>query len=305
MSRALWKGAISFGLVHIPVELHPAEQRHGMSFSMLDKRDLSPVGYKRVSKKTGKEVAWEQIVKGYEYEKDRYVVLSDEDFRRANVEATQTVDIASFVPASDIPPQFFETPYYLVPTERGKKVYALLRDTLKNAKKVAVAQVVIRTTPHLAAVIPEGQVLLLNTLRYVNELRAVDGLSLPAASGKTAGVSAKEAELARKLVEDMSEPWKPGQFVNTYTHDLMKRIEEKIKAGQTEVITEPEEGKPAQRSADIIDLTTLLQQSLAGKTRTSKSARSEKADDTAQTKVRPRKAHAAPVRPPAARRKRA
>jgi DNA end-binding protein Ku len=308
MSRALWKGAISFGLVYIPVELHPAEQRKEMSFSMLDKRDFSPVGYRRYNKKTGKEVAWDDIVKGYEYEKDRYVVVSDEDFRRANVEASQTVDIAAFVPATDIPPQFFETPYYLVPTERGKKVYALLRDTLKQAKKVAVAQVVIRTTPHLAAVIPIGPVLVLNTLRYASEMRGIDDLSLPGESPRASGVTAKEAELARKLVDDMSEAWKPAQFVNTYTRDLMKRIEEKISSGQTHEITAPEEAPAAPRGSNVIDLTTLLQRSLEGKGRRASREQAASAIDIRQApRKRPRKAAATTAHPraSAARRKRA
>ena len=146
MARSLWKGAISFGLVNIPVELFPAEERKGFQFSMLDKRDFSPVGYKRYSKKSGKEVEWGNIVKGYEYEKDQYVVLSDEDFRRANVKASRTIDIKAFVPATEIPPQYYETPYYLAPTDRGEKVYALLRETLRATGRVAVAQVVIRTT---------------------------------------------------------------------------------------------------------------------------------------------------------------
>ena len=130
MPRAIWKGAITFGLVHVPVELYPAEERREFKFSMLDKRDFSPVGYKRYSKKTGKEVEWSDVVKGYEYEKDQYVVLSDEDFRRANVKASQTIEIETFVPGAEVPPQFYETPYYLVPTKSGEKVYALLRQSL-------------------------------------------------------------------------------------------------------------------------------------------------------------------------------
>ena len=157
MPRTLWKGAITFGLVNIPVELYPAEDRKSFQFSMLDKRDLSPVGYKRYNKTTGKEVEWQNIVKGYEYEKDQYVVLSDEDFKRANVKATQTIDIRAFVGADEIPVEYFETPYYLAPDKRGAKVYALLRATLKSTQRIAVAQVVIRTTQHLAAVIPDGR----------------------------------------------------------------------------------------------------------------------------------------------------
>src|SRR5215470_15310444 len=148
MARALWKGAITFGLVNVPVELYPAEDRKTFQFSMLDKRDLSPIGFKRYSKTTGKEVDWQNVVKGYEYEKDQYVVLSDEDFKRANVKASQTIEIDSFVPAGQIPPEFFETPYYLAPTERGQKVYALLRETLRATARAGIGQVVIRTAQH-------------------------------------------------------------------------------------------------------------------------------------------------------------
>ena len=169
MARAIWKGMISFGLVTVPVELFPASQSHQLSFSMLDKRDFSPVGYKRYNKNTGAEVAWNDIVKGYEYEKDQYVVMSEEDFRRANVQQARSVDISTFVDAQSIPPQYFETPYYLVPGERGQKVYALLRETMRETGKVGVGQVVIRTTHHLAAVAPVDEALMMITLRYSND----------------------------------------------------------------------------------------------------------------------------------------
>lgn len=272
MARALWKGAITFGLVHVPVELYPAEERREFKFSMLDKRDLSPVGYKRYSKKSGKEVAWNDVIKGYEYEKDHYVVLSDEDFRRANVKASQTIDIQTFVPAGEIPAQYYETPYYLVPGAHGEKVYALLREALRSSGRAAIAEVVIRTTQHLALVTPSGRLLLLITLRYPDELRDIKGLSLPAEGLKAAGVTAKEVELAKRLVADMSEHWKPAEFHNTYHEDLMRRIHEKIKAGQTKEITQPEKGEAtAPRSAEIIDLAALLRQSL-GKEGTSRKA---------------------------------
>ena len=263
MARALWKGAITFGLVNIPVELHPAEDRKAFQFSMLDKRDFSPVGYKRYSKKSGKEVDWQNIVKGYEYEKDQYVVLSDEDFRRANVKATQTIEIRAFVDVDEIPPEYFETPYYLAPDKRGQKVYALLRETLKSTHRVAVAQVVIRTTPHLAAVMPNGRALMLVTLRYQDELRPMKDLDLPAESLKAVGVNPRELDLAKRLVADMTERWDPSEFKDTYHEDLMARIKEKIKLGQTREITKPEsEGKAAPRSAEVIDLAALLKQSL-------------------------------------------
>jgi len=263
MARAMWKGAISFGLVNIPVQLYPAEDRKAFQFSMLDKRDMSPVGYKRYSKATGKEVEWANIVKGYEYEKDQYVVLSDEDFKRANVKATQTIDIVRFVGADEIAVEFFETPYYLAPEKRGEKAYALLRETLKSTHRVAIAQVVIRTTQHLAAVLPNGRALMLMTLRYQDELRPMKDLDLPPESAKAAGVSPKEVDLAKRLVDDMTERWNPAEFKDTYHQDLMARIKEKIKLGQTEEITkaEPEE-KGARRSAEVIDLAALLKQSL-------------------------------------------
>ena len=263
MPRVLWKGAISFGLVHIPVELYPAEERKEFKFSMLDKRDFSPVGYKRYSKSSGKEVEWSNIVKGYEYEKDQYVVLSDEDFRRANVKASQTIDIEAFVPAGEISPQYFETPYYLVPTERGQKVYALLRETLRSTGRIAVAQVVIRTAQHLAAVVPAGKVLMLNTLRYADELRTTKDFALPAEGLKGAHVTSKEVDLAKRLIDDMTEHWKAGEFKHTYHQDLMRRIKEKIKKGETKQITAPDaEESEAPRSAQVIDLAALLKESL-------------------------------------------
>ena len=263
MARSLWKGAITFGLVNIPVELFPAEERKGFAFSMLDKRDFSPVGYKRYSKKSGKEVEWADIVKGYEYEKNQYVVLSDEDFRRANVKASRTIDIKAFVPMAEVPAQFYETPYYLAPADRGEKVYALLRETLRSTGRVAVAQVVIRTAQHLAAVVPVGRALMLITMRYADELRGSSGFELPAEGLKHAGVTPKEVDLAKRLIDDMTEHWNPAEFKDTYHEDLMRRIHEKVKSGETKEITKPggdEANEP--RSAQVIDLAALLKQSL-------------------------------------------
>lgn len=264
MARAIWKGAITFGLVSIPVELHSAEEKREFKLAMIDKRDFSPVGYKRYSKKSGKEVPWDAVVKGYEYEKGDYVVLSDEDFRRANPQASQAIEIQAFVPADEVPAEYFETPYYLVPTKPGQKVYALLRETLRETGRIAIAQVVIRTVQHLAAVVPVGRALMLNTMRYSDELRAAEELALPAEGLKGVRVTAKEAELAKRLVADMAEHWKPGEFKNTYHQDLMRRIREKIKAGETKAIIEAEKGEQiaAPRTAKVIDLAALLQQSL-------------------------------------------
>jgi DNA end-binding protein Ku len=262
MARPLWKGAISFGLVNVPVEVYPADQSHALSFSMLDKRDFAPVGFKRYNKKSGKEVPWGEVVKGYEYDKGQYVVLTDEDFRRANVKASQTIEIETFVPASSIPAPYFETPYYLVPSERGQKAYTLLRDALAHEDKIGVGQVVIRTKQHLVALIPDGPALMMNVLRYANEVRDTEGLSLPPKSAKSAGVSERELQLAERLIDDMSGPWKPEQFKDTYHQDLMHRIEEKIKKGETKELTEPEKEAGGRKKAEVIDLMEALKQSI-------------------------------------------
>jgi DNA end-binding protein Ku len=265
MARGLWKGAISFGLVNVPVELFSAEKRSSeLDLTMLDKRDLAPVGYKRYNKSSGEDVPWAEIVKGYEYEDGKYVVLSDEDFRRANVEAAKTVDIQAFVDASDIAPLFFETPYYLSPGKRGEKAYALLRDALRKSGKAGIATVVIRTRQYLAAVLPQEDVLVMNTLRYADELKQPEDLALPA-SALHAKASAKEIDMALRLIDDMSEKWKPEKFKDTYRDDLLARIEEKVKAGQTEEITAPEKGRKEAVGAEVIDLMALLKKSVARK----------------------------------------
>lgn len=261
MSRALWKGAISFGLVHVPVEIYSAEKRHELDFDMLDKRDLQPVGYQRINKKTGKVVPWEQIVKGYEHTKGKYVVLSDADFREANVEKTQTIDILSFVDIADIPVIHFDTPHYLVPARGGSKGYALLLQTLEKAKKAAVAQVVIRTRQRLAAVMPSEGMLVLCTLRYGYEIRSRDELEAPAE--KKSAVSSREVEMALQLVKEMSEPFAPKKYKDTYREDLMARIRKKVKSGRTTSVEQPEEKTAEPRkTADVIDLVALLKQSL-------------------------------------------
>lgn len=261
MARGLWKGAISFGLVNVPVELHSAKRRTSeLDMTMLDKRDLAPVGYKRVNKATGKEVPWAEVVKGYEYRNDKYVVLSDEDFRRANPEAAKTVDIQAFVELADIAPQYFETPYYLIPGKRGEKAYALLRDTLKKAGKAGVATVMIRTKQYLAALIAQDALLVLNTLRYHDELKKASEFEIPDAK-----VSAKEMDMAMRLVDDMADKWQPARYKDKFKDDLLKRIEEKVEAGQTDEITEPEKGAREPKSADVVDLMSLLKKSIEKK----------------------------------------
>jgi DNA end-binding protein Ku len=265
MARGLWKGAISFGLVNVPVELHSAEKRSSeLDLTMLDKRDLAPVGYKRYNKSTGEDVPWAEIVKGYEYDDDKYVVLSDEDFRRANVEASRTVDIQAFVDLKQIAPLFFETPYYLAPGKRGEKAYALLRDAMKRSGKAGIATVVIRTRQYLAAVIPQDELLLMDTLRYADELKAPEELGVPNGALHHKA-SPKEIDMALRLIDDMSEKWQPEKFKDTYRDDLLARIREKVKQGETEEITQPEKGEKEPARADVIDLMALLKKSVERK----------------------------------------
>lgn len=262
MPRPLWKGAITFGLVYIPVALYPAEKRDSLDLTMLDRRDMKPVGYQRINKESGEVVPWEDIVKGYEYEKDQYVVLSDEDFRRANVKATQTINILSFVDADEIPIHYYETPYYLVPEKRGAKTYTLLREALKRTGKVGIATVVIRNRQHLAAVTALDDMVLLDTLRYGYEIRPIEDYDVPARGLKALGIQEKELNMALKLMEEMTEEWKPDKYRDTYRDDILGRVQQKIKAGQTEVITEEGEPSAPRRKAEVIDLMSLLKSSI-------------------------------------------
>ena len=277
MPRGLWKGAISFGLVNVPVELYSAQKRSAeLDLTMLDKRDLAPVGYQRVNKATGKEVPWEDVVKGYEYEDDKYVVLSEEDFRRANPEASKTVDIVAFVELAEIAPLYFETPYYLGPSKRGEKAYALLRDAMAKAGKAGIATVVIRTKQYLAALIPQDDALVLNTLRYSKELKQPEDLEIPEKL-KGQKPTSKELDMALRLIEDMADEWQPEKYHDTYHEDLLKRIEAKVKAGQTEEITAPEKEERAAKGAEVIDLMSLLKKSVEGGKKPKRAARKRRA----------------------------
>ena len=270
----IWKGAISFGLVHIPVSLKAGAREHRLSFDWLDHRDLAPVGYNRINKKTGKPVEWKDIVKGYEYEKGEYVLMSDEDFRRANPEATQTVEILSFVDAASIAPWYFETPYYLEPDKRGKKPYALLREAMKRSGRAGIARFVVHTKEHIAALLVTDNALVLNTLRFADEIVPADDLELPAGGAKAEGLSAGEIAMASRLIGDMTEAWKPEQYKDSFREDLMAAIRKKVKAGKTHELTEPDKEAAGEKreSATVIDLVSLLKQSMGGKGKRPKAA---------------------------------
>jgi DNA end-binding protein Ku len=265
MPRSIWKGAISFGLVQIPVGLFSAEEGDELHFNMLDGRNMAPVKYKRVNAKNGHEVPWNEIVKGYEYEEGQYVIVTDADFKAANPKATQTVDIVEFVDADEISPLYFERPYYLAPVKKGEKPYALLRETMKRSGKIGIANVVIRTRQHVAALMVVGDCLVLNLLRYAYELRDPNDLELPGDNLEKLGVTKKEIEMAERLVEGMVDKWDPSKFEDTYRRDLLAFIERKAKEGDVEEIAEPEaEGAPA-RGGKVVDIMSLLKKSLEEK----------------------------------------
>jgi DNA end-binding protein Ku len=260
--RAIWKGSISFGLVYIPVQIYSASHSSAIDLDLIDKRDFSPVGYQRVNKRTGKVVEWADIVKGYEHKKGEYVALTDEDFRQANVKATQTIDISSFTDAASIPAVFFDTPYFLAPAKGGAKVYSLLREALKRTGKIAVATFVMRGKQHLATVYPYENALVLNTLRFADEIAKTSEVELPE---KTSGLNPKEIAMAERLVEEMAEAWKPDQFEDTYRHDLMKRIQEKVRKHETHTLTQATKTRETgKQTAEVIDLMAVLKKSLQG-----------------------------------------
>ena len=273
MARAIWKGSISFGLVNIPIALYPATRREELKFRLLRKSDLSPVSYKRVTEKDGKEVPWDQIVKGYEYEKGKYVVLKDEDFERVDLEATQTVDIQDFVHQEEIDPIFFYKPYYLEPQKGGDKAYVLLRDALKDSGKVGIAKVVIKTREYLAGVKPRDGVLVLELMHFADELADSGKLHIP----KKIEVGKREMNMATSLIDSMSSKWNPEKYKDDYREALMEVIEEKVEAGGKEIEEKP---KKAPKLTKVIDLVSVLQKSLeqtgAKKTATGKSRRKQK-----------------------------
>jgi DNA end-binding protein Ku len=256
--RSLWRGAISFGLIYVPIEMYSASKEHALNLHFLDSRDFSPVGYERINKNTGKSVDWQHIVKGYEFEKGQYVALSDADFRHANVKASETIDISSFTDSADISPVYYQTPYYLLPSKGGEKVYALLAAALQSSGRVAVATFVMRGRQHLCIITPTGGSLMLITLRFADEiLPAVK----PAANSKSSEPKDAEVAMARKLVDEMSAGWNPQAFHDTYREDLMRRIREKIKKNETHVLgSEPK--KTPRPKAEVIDLMDALKNSL-------------------------------------------
>jgi DNA end-binding protein Ku len=304
-TRTIWKGAISFGLVNIPVGLHTAATASGVDFDWLDKRTMDPVGYKRINKRTGKEIDKDNIVKGIEYEDGKYVIVSPEEINEVYPRTTQTIEIQRFVPAAQVSFVYLERPYYIEPINKGHKVYALLRDTLAKTGKIGIAKVVIQTKQHLAALVPAGDALVLNLMRWGDEVKAMDDLDLPAVGAKSMSANPSEQKMAKMLVDDMSGDWNPDEFKDEFKEVVMDLVHKKVEAGKTETVLEPQEEAP-NLGDNVIDLTELLQRSLKGKhakpeaaktakkpaskKAASKTAKASKSAKSAKSGARPRKA---------------
>jgi len=263
MPRVIWKGAISFGLVHVPVALYPASQQVGIDFDWLDKRTMDPVGYKRVNKRSGKEIQSGDIVKGIKQDDGDYVILGDEEIKAAYPKSTQTIEIESFVQASEIAFTLLETPYYLEPIGKGEKVYALLRESMLEAGVIGIARVVMHTKEHLAALVPTGAALVLNTIRWASEIRALDELKLPAAGKAAAGLKPAELKMAQQLISDMTSPWDAQAYTDKFSEAVQALVNKKVAAGEAKAVTPLEDAPSEAISGNVVDLTQLLAASLA------------------------------------------
>ncbi len=267
--RPIWKGSVSFGLVNIPISLYPATKSEDLKFRLLRSKDLSPVNYKRVAEADGKEVPWDEIVKGYEHEKGKFVVLKEDDFKRVDIEATQTVDIMAFVELNEVNPLFFHKPYYMEPMKGGDRAYVLLRDALHETGKIGIAKVVIKTRQHLAAVKPQDEGLMLELMHFASELRDVDDFKQP----KEAKIAKKELDMAKSLIGSMTDKWNPEAFKDEYREAIQEMIEDKIAHGDKPTATKTVKKRPT----NVIDLVSVLQESMRqGKKKTVKAPAAEK-----------------------------
>lgn len=260
--RAIWKGSINFGLVNIPIALFPATKSEELKFRLLRDSDHSPVNYKRVAQKDGKEVPWNKIVKGYEFEKGKFVILKEEDFKRADVEATQTVEIVAFVDQKEVNPVFFHKPYFMEPQKGGDRAYVLLRDALTDTGKIGIAKVVIKTRQHLAAVKPQEHGLMLEMMHFASELRDLDEFKQP----KEAKLAKKEIDMAKALIDSLSETWNPDAYKDEYREALEEMIEDKAAHGGKDL---PKVKTKQKRPPNVIDLVAVLEESLRGSSKKS------------------------------------
>jgi DNA end-binding protein Ku len=271
---SIWKGSISFGLLNIPVTLQGAQSEKEISFSMLDKKDLSRIKYKKINAKTGKEVPYENIVKGYEYTSGRYVLVTEDEIRKSNVKASQTIDIEDIVSLEEIDPMYFERPYYLVPQKGAEKGYYLLRDALSKSGRVAVSKIVIRIKQHLAMIMPKGDYLMLELLRFGHEVKTEKQVHYMKDVAKAANYNPRELKMAEDLIEGMTSKWKPDQYKDTYYQEVMKVIDRKVKGGKGHKVA-PATEEEVEATDNVVDLMPLLQKSLAARKTAKKKAPSK------------------------------
>ncbi|UOF00090.1 non-homologous end joining protein Ku [Bdellovibrio reynosensis] len=276
MRSNIWKGSISFGLLNIPVSLQSAQQSKDLSFSMLDEKDLAHIKYKKINAKTGKEVPYDRIVKGFQYKPGQFVIMEDKDFERANVKATKTIDIEDFVPQEDLDTMLFEKPYYLAPQKGAEKGYFLLKQALENTGKVAIAKIVIRTKQHLCMIMPKSDYLILEILRFAHEVKEIDEVNYLEEVNPNVKFSDRELKMAEDLIKGMSAKWKPEKYKDTFYDDIMKRIEAKVKAGKGKFVEEPVKEERVEESSNVVDLLPLLRKSLEAKGKKTKEPKEEK-----------------------------
>jgi DNA end-binding protein Ku len=287
MARPIWSGAISFGLLQVPVQLMSAERRQDLSFRLLDARNKKPIRYERVNSETGEEVPWKEIVKAYEFRKGDYVIIKEEELDAAAAEATQTIDIESFIHAADVPPMYYEKPYYLVPVKKGEKGYVLLRDTLRDSGYAGMAKVVIRTRQHLALLLPVGDALVLNLIRFQQEVVEPEEYQFPSSSDKRVRINPNEIEMARQLIDSMVSEWNPAQFVDETRERLQKLIEQRIKGKKP--LPRASEDVPVE-GTNVVDFISVLRKSLETQRRTPAAASSSRSPKPAKPTVKTRKA---------------
>lgn len=262
--RPIWNGTLSFGLLNVPVQIYSADKSNDLHFRMLDNRDKNPIRYERVNAETGDEVPWKEIVKAFEYSKGNYVVIDPKELRAAAPEATEMIEIEAFVPRDEINPMYFERPYYLVPGKKAEKGYVLLRETLRKVGQVGIAKVVIRTKQYLSAVLPVEDALVLNLMRYEQQIVAADEFKLPGAAGEYR-ISAKEMEMASQLIKSMSTQWKPGDYRDDFQQTVRKMIDARVAKQGGKRIKHTEEHAPTRPATNVVDFMSLLKKSLESK----------------------------------------
>lgn len=290
MARPIWTGTISFGLLNIPIRLMTAERRVDLQFRMLDSRDKSPIRYERVNAETGEEVPWKDIVKAFEYDKGNYVVMEKEDFKKAAPESAESVDIEAFIDPVEIGPEYFEKPYYLVPTKKAEKGYVLLRETLNDSGLAGVARVVIRTREYLSMVLPRGDALVLILLRFPQELVPADEYDFPQNKPGSYRISSKELDMAKSLVDSMVSKWSPKDYRDEFRMRLQKVIETRVRSKGKKVRVEQDDDTTADdTSTNVVDFMSLLKKSIDSNKRTparKKSATRKRATSKSKSKKR-------------------